>query len=125
MSARSTKRSARRNVAVDASDGARAGVAAGTQPTKPRVRMTGQERREQLLDVGRALFAERGYEATSIEEIAERAKISKPIVYEHFGGKQGLYAGGAKKPPGSEGIAGPARSPRRIVYEPLGGRQGW
>ena len=54
--------------------------------------MTGQERREQLLDVGRALFAERGYEATSIEEIAERAKISKPIVYEHFGGKQGLYA---------------------------------
>ena len=57
-----------------------------------RVRMTGQERREQLLDVGRVLFAEKGYEPTSIEEIAERAKISKPIVYEHFGGKQGLYA---------------------------------
>ncbi|MGZ4126637.1 MAG: TetR/AcrR family transcriptional regulator [Actinomycetota bacterium] len=57
-----------------------------------RVRMTGQERREQLLDVGRVLFAEKGFEATSIEEIAERAKISKPIVYEHFGGKQGLYA---------------------------------
>src|SRR6266487_2138351 len=57
-----------------------------------RVRMTGQERREQLLDVGRVLFAEKGFEATSIEEIADRAKISKPIVYEHFGGKQGLYA---------------------------------
>jgi len=54
--------------------------------------MSGQERREQLLDVGRALFAERGYEAASIEEIAERAKVSKPIVYEHFGGKQGMYA---------------------------------
>jgi AcrR family transcriptional regulator len=54
--------------------------------------MTGQERREQLLDVGRALFAEKGFEPASIEEIAERAKISKPIVYEHFGGKQGLYA---------------------------------
>jgi AcrR family transcriptional regulator len=54
--------------------------------------MTGQERREQLLDVGRVLFAEKGFEATSIEEIADRAKISKPIVYEHFGGKQGLYA---------------------------------
>jgi len=54
--------------------------------------MTGQERRAQLLDVGRALFAEKGYEPTSIEEIAERAHISKPIVYEHFGGKQGLYA---------------------------------
>ncbi len=57
-----------------------------------RVRMTGQQRREQLLDVGRSLFAERGFEATSIEEIAHRAKVSKPVVYEHFGGKEGLYA---------------------------------
>lgn len=38
------------------------------------------------------LFAERGYEATSIEEIAQRAHVSKPVVYEHFGGKEGLYA---------------------------------
>jgi AcrR family transcriptional regulator len=57
-----------------------------------RVRMTGKERREQLLDVGRRIFAERGYEATSIEEIAARAGVSKPVVYEHFGGKEGLYA---------------------------------
>ena len=54
--------------------------------------MTGKERREQLLEVGRALFAERGFEATSIEEIASRAGVSKPVVYEHFGGKEGLYA---------------------------------
>jgi AcrR family transcriptional regulator len=54
--------------------------------------MTGQERRAQLLDVGRSVFAERGYEAASIEEIAARAKITKPVVYEHFGGKEGLYA---------------------------------
>jgi AcrR family transcriptional regulator len=54
--------------------------------------MTGKERREQLLDVGRTLFAERGFEATSIEEIAARAGVSKPVVYEHFGGKEGLYA---------------------------------
>ncbi|PZS33641.1 MAG: TetR family transcriptional regulator [Pseudonocardiales bacterium] len=54
--------------------------------------MTGKERREQLLDVGRSLFAERGFEATSIEEIASRAGVSKPVVYEHFGGKEGLYA---------------------------------
>jgi AcrR family transcriptional regulator len=59
---------------------------------RPRVRMTGKERREQLLDVGRTLFAERGFEATSIEEIAARAGVSKPVVYEHFGGKEGLYA---------------------------------
>ncbi len=54
--------------------------------------MTGKERREQLLDVGRSLFAERGFDATSIEEIAARAEVSKPVVYEHFGGKEGLYA---------------------------------
>jgi AcrR family transcriptional regulator len=54
--------------------------------------MTGKERREQLLDVGRHLFAERGLDGTSIEEIAARADVSKPVVYEHFGGKEGLYA---------------------------------
>ncbi|MFS8102062.1 TetR/AcrR family transcriptional regulator [Lentzea alba] len=54
--------------------------------------MTGKERREQLLDVSRALFAEKGFEATSIEEIAHRAGVSKPVVYEHFGGKEGIYA---------------------------------
>ncbi|HEV2889211.1 MAG TPA: TetR/AcrR family transcriptional regulator [Frankiaceae bacterium] len=57
-----------------------------------RVRMTGQQRRAQLLDVSRELFAERGFEATSIEEIAHRAGVSKPIVYEHFGSKEGVYA---------------------------------
>jgi AcrR family transcriptional regulator len=54
--------------------------------------MTGKERREQLLDVGRRLFAERGLDGTSIEEIAAQAGVSKPVVYEHFGGKEGLYA---------------------------------
>jgi AcrR family transcriptional regulator len=54
--------------------------------------MTGKERREQLLDVSRGLFAERGFEGTSIEEIAARAGVSKPVVYEHFGGKEGIYA---------------------------------
>ena len=58
----------------------------------PRTRLTAVERRNQLVQVGRAVFAEKGYEGTSVEEIAERAKISKPIVYEHFGGKEGLYA---------------------------------
>ena len=57
-----------------------------------KVRMSGQERREQLLTVGRKLFAEKGFEAVSVEEIASTAKVSKPVVYEHFGGKEGLYA---------------------------------
>lgn len=54
--------------------------------------MTGQQRRAQLLDIGRSVFATVGYEAASIEEIAKRAKITKPVVYEHFSGKEGLYA---------------------------------
>ncbi|MFF8280902.1 MULTISPECIES: TetR/AcrR family transcriptional regulator [Streptomyces] len=57
-----------------------------------RVRMTGAERREQLLDIGRTLFAAKGFEGTSVEEIAAKAGVSKPVVYEHFGGKEGLYA---------------------------------
>jgi AcrR family transcriptional regulator len=61
-------------------------------PPRERVRMSGQERREQLLDVGRRLFAEKGFEAVSVEEIAAKAGVSKPVVYEHFGGKEGLYA---------------------------------
>jgi AcrR family transcriptional regulator len=59
---------------------------------KARVRMSAAQRREQLIAIGRQLFAERGFDATSIEEVAARAKVSKPVVYEHFGGKEGLYA---------------------------------
>jgi len=57
-----------------------------------RKKLTAAARRAQLIQVGRQVFAEKGYEATSVEEIASRAKVSKPIVYEHFGGKEGLYA---------------------------------
>ncbi len=57
-----------------------------------RVRMSGRERREQLISVGRKLFAAKGFEAVTIEEIASRAGVSKPVVYEHFGSKDGIYA---------------------------------
>jgi AcrR family transcriptional regulator len=71
-----------------------------TSPAEPRTprrrpgraRMTAAERREQLIEIARGLFAERGFDGTSIEEIAARAEVSKPVVYEHFGGKEGLYA---------------------------------
>lgn len=76
-----------------------------TQPVAPqpsRKRMSALERREQLLRVGRTLFAEKGFEAVTVEEIAARADVSKPVVYEHFGGveldgkeygaKEALYA---------------------------------
>ena len=56
------------------------------------VRLSASARRTQLIEIARAVFATHGYEATSVEEIAARANVSKPIVYEHFGGKEGLYA---------------------------------
>ncbi len=59
---------------------------------RSRSRMTGRERREQLIGIGRKLFAEKGFEGTTVEEIAATAGVSKPVVYEHFGGKEGLYA---------------------------------
>ena len=65
----------------------------GTVPSRrSRGRMTSAERREQLIEIARRLFAERGFDGASIEEIAARAEVSKPVVYEHFGGKEGLYA---------------------------------
>ncbi len=60
--------------------------------TSSRHRMTGAQRREQLIDIGRRLFAEKGFEGTTVEEIAASAEVSKPVIYEHFGGKEGLYA---------------------------------
>ncbi len=54
--------------------------------------MSAKERREQLLAVSRELFGAKGFDGTSIEEIAARAQVSKPVVYEHFGGKEGVYA---------------------------------
>ncbi len=59
---------------------------------RERVRMTGNERREQLIAIARRLFAAKGFESVTVEEIAAKADVSKPVVYEHFGGKEGLYA---------------------------------
>ena len=58
----------------------------------PRRRMSSTERRSQLIEVSRAIFAEKGVEGATVEEIAAAAKVSKPVIYEHFGGKEGLYA---------------------------------
>ena len=55
-------------------------------------RLSGAERRAQILDVGRGVFSERAFELASMDDIAQRAGISKPILYEHFGSKEGLYA---------------------------------
>lgn len=56
------------------------------------MRMTGPQRYAQLIDVARGLFALRGFDGATIEEIAAAAGVSKPVVYEHFGSKEALYS---------------------------------
>ena len=55
-----------------------------------RARMTARERREQLLDVTRDLVGEQGFHGVSIEGVARRAGITRPVVYGHFGDLQQL-----------------------------------
>lgn len=49
------------------------------------------ERREQLLEAASELFVDRGYHATGMDEIADRAGVSKPVLYQHFASKLDLY----------------------------------
>lgn len=49
------------------------------------------DRRERLLVVARQIFAERGYEATTMDDIAREAGFTKPILYQHFDSKAELY----------------------------------
>ncbi len=58
---------------------------------RPARRLTGGERRRQLSAVALALFAERGYRATTMEDVAEAAGVTKPLVYQHFSSKRALY----------------------------------
>ncbi|WP_245536899.1 MULTISPECIES: TetR/AcrR family transcriptional regulator [Thermomonospora] len=58
--------------------------------SRTRRRMSRAERKRQMLDVAEQVFAERGYRAASMDEIAERCGVSKPMLYEYFGSKDGL-----------------------------------
>lgn len=48
-------------------------------------------RRRHLIELAAELFAERGYEAASMDELGERAGVSKPVIYDQFGSKEGLF----------------------------------
>ena len=56
-----------------------------------RIRLSAPERRSQLLDVAGRLFAEQGFHGLSMEQLAEAAGVSKPVLYQHFPSKQRLY----------------------------------
>jgi len=56
-----------------------------------RTRMAAPERREAILEAAMAVFAERGYHGSSLDDIAAAAGISKALIYEHFASKKELH----------------------------------
>ena len=56
-------------------------------------RLAPAERREQILDAANALFAERGYDEVSIEDIASAAGVTRGLVHHYFGGRKEVYIG--------------------------------
>jgi AcrR family transcriptional regulator len=64
-----------------------------TQDSKPtRRRLSAPDRRAAILDAALEVFSSRGYHASAIDEIAQRAGISKALIYEHFPSKKDLHA---------------------------------
>ena len=57
----------------------------------PAARLPADRRRRQLLDVALDVFAGRGFHGTSMDDLAEAAGVSKPVLYQHFASKRGLY----------------------------------
>jgi AcrR family transcriptional regulator len=59
--------------------------------TQPHTRLPAARRRQQLLDVALEVFAERGFHPTSMNDLAEAAGVTKPVLYQHFTSKRELY----------------------------------
>lgn len=57
-----------------------------------RRRLEPEQRREQLLDTGAAMFAEKPYEDVMMEDVAARARVSRATLYHYFRCKRDLYA---------------------------------
>src|SRR5688572_22861502 len=66
-------------------------VTSGTQTAGRPVRLPRSARRKQLLAAAQEVFVAQGYHAAAMDEIAERAGVSKPVLYQHFPGKLELY----------------------------------
>jgi AcrR family transcriptional regulator len=63
----------------------------GTHATGRPVRLPRSARRKQLLAAAQQVFVAQGYHAAAMDDIAERAGVSKPVLYQHFPGKLDLY----------------------------------
>ena len=63
-----------------------------TEAARPRgTRLPRRARRNQLLGAAQEVFVAQGYHAAAMDDIAERAGVSKPVLYQHFPGKLDLY----------------------------------
>lgn len=62
-----------------------------TAPRIPKLHHHDPNIRQRLIEVAVELFTSRGYSATSVREIVKGAGVSKPVLYYHFGNKEGLY----------------------------------
>jgi AcrR family transcriptional regulator len=60
-------------------------------------RLPKAEREQQLLDIAERLFIDKGYADTSIEQVAQAAGVTRPVVYNHHGSKEGLYLACVKR----------------------------
>jgi AcrR family transcriptional regulator len=56
-----------------------------------RIRLSAEQRRAQLVEVARTLFAQHGYHNLSMGQLADAAGVSKPVLYQHFSSKLDLY----------------------------------
>lgn len=64
---------------------------AALEDSTKRERLPRSARRAQLMEAAQAVFVESGYHSAAMDEIAERAHVSKPVLYQHFPGKLDLY----------------------------------
>ena len=64
----------------------------GPSPTAARRRLSRPERRMQLLDAARELIRDAGTDGFTLGRLAERAGVTKPLVYDHFGDRSGVFA---------------------------------
>lgn len=92
----------------------------GAANQQPRKRLSAEARRQQLLDVTKVIVGEQGFHAVSIEGVARRAGVSRPIVYSHFGDLRGLLeALLARETARALRQLGTVLSPARDEHEPV------
>jgi AcrR family transcriptional regulator len=78
-------------VSSDVTGGEPSGATPAAEPRARGVRLPRGERRAQLLEAALEVFVAQGYHAAAMDEIADRAGVSKPVLYQHFPGKLELY----------------------------------